>query len=307
MSLTPIHAFSLFNYVLDILLPEFGDDPSVVPHGLANTTAQLLAGAHRQGRVGFDYAAYYGGEPNPRSANKTVPNGSVPIWNVYDHGVNNAEGALRWPSEVYRLNGSLAAGRAAMALLTGKLDAYQGQVQGTFCADEVFCGRDPERGTETCTVVETMASYEHAFATLGELGLQDRVERLAFNALPAALTGDMWTHVYVHQANSVFAGVTHPKSSRGASHDHGHDHAHVAARAAAKACPRGACAALGGGPAAFSEIQGVWCVLCGVCCAVCAVRCALCGVWCVLCAVCCVLCAVCCALCAVCCVLCAAC
>lgn len=97
--------------------------------------------------------------------------------NVYDHGVNNAEGGLRWPSEVYRLNHSLADGVAAMKLLTDKLDEYQNQVQGTFCADEVFCGRDPERGTETCTVVETMASYEHSFATLGTLELMDRIER----------------------------------------------------------------------------------------------------------------------------------
>ena len=70
----------------------------------------------------------------------------------------------------YRLNHSLAEGVAAMTLLTDKLDEYQAQVQGTFCADEVFCGRDPERGTETCTVVEMMASYEHSFATLGTLG-----------------------------------------------------------------------------------------------------------------------------------------
>jgi hypothetical protein len=31
---------------------------------------------------------------------------------------------------------------------------------------------------------------------------------LAFNAMPAALTADMWTHVYVQNANSVFAGQT---------------------------------------------------------------------------------------------------
>jgi len=36
-----------------------------------------------------------------------------------------------------------------------------------------------------------MASWEQSFATLGRLELMDRVERLAFNALPAALTGDM--------------------------------------------------------------------------------------------------------------------
>ena len=44
-----------------------------------------------------------------------------------------------------------------------------------------------------------MASYEQSFATLGRLELMDRVERIGFNALPAALTADMWTHVYVQQ------------------------------------------------------------------------------------------------------------
>lgn len=116
----------------------------------------------------------------------------------------------------------------------------------------------------------------------------DRVERLAFNALPAALTADMWTHVYVQQANSVYAGVTHPKSTRGrGGHSsstntdggvHVHVHAHDAAYASAKSCPRGACggssssgsgssssgsgdggggAYNGDGPSAFEEIQDV--------------------------------------------------
>ena len=52
----------------DILLPAFGHDADVVPRGLANTTATLLDGAHRMGRVGFDYGAYYGGRPAPAAA-----------------------------------------------------------------------------------------------------------------------------------------------------------------------------------------------------------------------------------------------
>merc|ERR1712086_1109224 len=68
-------------------------------------------------------------------ATTVLINRSVEEWNVYDHGVNNAEGALRWPGELYRLNGSLAEGLAALKLLTGKLDLYQKQVQGTMCAD----------------------------------------------------------------------------------------------------------------------------------------------------------------------------
>jgi hypothetical protein len=87
-----------------------------------------------------------------------------------------------------------------MHFALGMMDKYQGQLQSLFCADEVFCGRDPNRGTETCAVVEAIASLEFAFVTLGTTSLIDRAERLAFNALPAALTSDMWTHVYVQQA-----------------------------------------------------------------------------------------------------------
>lgn len=107
-----------------------------------------------------------------------------------------------------------------MDYVLGMLDKYQGQAQSLFCADEVFCGREPNRGTETCAVVEAMASLEYAFETLGDPALMDRVERLAFNAMPGALTADMWTHVYVQQANSVFAGNTKPGRSA-APHTHG--------------------------------------------------------------------------------------
>lgn len=51
-------------------------------------------------------------------------------------------------------------GEAAMAVVLGMLDEHQGQVNGNFCADEVFCGRNPNRGTETCTVVEQVRSLE---------------------------------------------------------------------------------------------------------------------------------------------------
>ena len=119
----------------------------------------------------------------------TFPEGSVPGWNTNDHGVNNAEGAMRWPAVSYRLSGN-ASDRAEMDFMLGMLDKYQGQISALFCADEVFCGRQPNRGTETCAVVEAMSSLQMAFNTFGDPLLLDRAERLAFNALPAALTGD---------------------------------------------------------------------------------------------------------------------
>ena len=78
---------TLLEYALDVILPEFGSEPAVAPLGLANTTRIFLAAAQAMGKVGFDWAAYYGGAPNPRTQNKSFPNGSVHEWNVYDHGV----------------------------------------------------------------------------------------------------------------------------------------------------------------------------------------------------------------------------
>ena len=95
----------------------------------------------------------------------------------------------------YRMYGAAANAHGEMALALHMLETYQAQPNALFCADEVFCGRAPHRGTETCAVVEAMASLEQAFAVLGDPSLADRVESLAFNALPAALTDDMWTHV----------------------------------------------------------------------------------------------------------------
>lgn len=114
------------------------------------------------------------------------PEGSVTGWNTNDHGVNQAEGAMRWPSVAYRMSGA-ESDRAEMDFVLQQLDHWQAQPNAIYCADEVFCGRNPERGTETCAVVEAMASLELGFSTLGDPALMDRVERLAFNALPAAL------------------------------------------------------------------------------------------------------------------------
>ena len=192
-------------YVVDHYVAEFGADRAVMPLGGRRTAEMLMDAARRFRAKGMDWLAYY----NRTGPVKFPTRGSVSGWNTHDHGVNNAEGALAWPAIDQRLGAADAP--AKMALVLHMLDTYQGQPNALFCADEVFCGRAPHRGTETCAVVEAMASLEQAFAVLGEPNLADRTESLAFNALPAALTSDMWTHVYVQQANSVFAGDTKPK------------------------------------------------------------------------------------------------
>jgi len=72
-----------------------------------------------------------------------------------------------------------------------------------FSADEHFAGPDPSQGIELCAVVEAMFSYENIEAILGDADFGDRLERIAFNALPGTLTDDMWAHQYDQQPNQV--------------------------------------------------------------------------------------------------------
>jgi len=83
------------------------------------------------------------------------------------------------------------------------LDRYNGTAFEGFTGDEVLSGLDPTRGTECCAIVEQMYSYEEMFAHTGDRKWAERLEVLGFNALPATLSEDMWTHQYVQQVNQV--------------------------------------------------------------------------------------------------------
>ena len=146
---------TLFDYALDRLLPEHGDDPAVVPLGRNKTAAALLDAAHHMGRVEFDYAAYYGGT-NPRRRISRCPTARSPS------GMSTITAST---TPRVRSGGRRAVPAQRLARRWPRGDAARdrrpdrcAQAQGTMCADEVFCGRDPERGVETCTVVEMLAS-----------------------------------------------------------------------------------------------------------------------------------------------------
>ncbi|MBV9713404.1 MAG: glycoside hydrolase family 127 protein [Ktedonobacteraceae bacterium] len=87
------------------------------------------------------------------------------------------------------------------------LDTYHGQVTGIFSGDEVLAGKNPVQGIELCAVVEYMFSLETLLAISGVPAFADRLERIAFNALPATFKPDMWAHQYDQQANQVICSV----------------------------------------------------------------------------------------------------
>src|SRR5208283_5202230 len=74
---------------------------------------------------------------------------------------------------------------------------------GMFSADELLAGRDPSQGTELCAVVEAMYSLELDLSVIGDPAFGDRLEKIAFNPLPAAQTSDEWSHQYDQQPNQV--------------------------------------------------------------------------------------------------------
>ena len=85
-----------------------------------------------------------------------------------------------------------------------KLMRHHGVANGMFTGDEHLNGQSPVQGTETCAVVEAMYSLEQ-LNVLGDFGAEipDILEKIAFNALPAAFDKDMQGHQYDQQVNQV--------------------------------------------------------------------------------------------------------
>ncbi len=72
-----------------------------------------------------------------------------------------------------------------------------------FSGDECLSGRSPIHGSECCSVTEAMYSYEWLMAITGDSYWADRLEKAAFNALPATISPDMWTHQYDQISNQM--------------------------------------------------------------------------------------------------------
>jgi hypothetical protein len=122
-------------------------------------------------------------------------------WSQMSHVVNNAmmlkSGALLW-----RLTGDPAHLDSAAAM-TELLDRHHGMATGVFTGDECLAGTSPVQGTELCAVAEYMYSLEHLMEYGDDVRWGDRLEKIAFNALPATFSPDMWSHQYDQQVNQV--------------------------------------------------------------------------------------------------------
>jgi DUF1680 family protein len=133
------------------------------------------------------------------------PNSGLTDRGMQTHGVNIAMAIKMSP--VWSLVSGQESDRRAVLQMMDELDRYHGLPNGIFSADEHLAGKNPSQGTELCTVVETMFSLEQSLAILGDPVLGDRLERLAFNALPGAFSDSMWAHQYNQQPNQIMVSL----------------------------------------------------------------------------------------------------
>ncbi|WP_221391594.1 beta-L-arabinofuranosidase domain-containing protein [Dyadobacter sp. NIV53] len=85
------------------------------------------------------------------------------------------------------------------------LDKYNGMAHGLYGGDEALHGNNPTQGSELCSAVEMMFTLESALEITGDVDFADRLEKIAFNALPAQVTDDYTGRQYFQQANQVMA------------------------------------------------------------------------------------------------------
>ena len=149
----------------------------------------LLEFARQLKEQSFDHNAYF-------DSFKDIKAGTE--WRLDTHVVNLAM-CLKGGALYSRIDNSDPDEFAEKAL--GILMKHHSMAAFHFTGDECLAGDSPIRGSELCGVVEAMYSYEHLLANSSNPKWGDLLERLAFNALPAPLSEDTWTHQYDQMTN----------------------------------------------------------------------------------------------------------
>lgn len=121
-------------------------------------------------------------------------------WSQMTHVVNIAM-CLKSKALISRLTGEDPNAFAQKAIKILLKD--HGMAVGHFTGDECLAGRSPLQGSELCSVVEAMYSYEWLLLLTGDSTWAERLENAAYNALPAAISPDMWTHQYDQMTNQI--------------------------------------------------------------------------------------------------------
>jgi hypothetical protein len=119
------------------------------------------------------------------------------------HNVN-VEEALKMPSVYYQLSGQ-AGDEQAVTLGIENLMRENALSFGINSGTEFLSGDSSIQGVELCAIVEAMLSLETSARITGDPLLADRLETIAFNALPAALANNIKGIQYYTVPNNIIA------------------------------------------------------------------------------------------------------
>ena len=122
---------------------------------------------------------------------------------VHSHGVTFAE-MLKLPVLLYKATGKeewKALALKAMRDVFAANETPNGQVS----CNEYLSGRDPWEGSETCVAADMLCSLGHFVEIFADCEAADHMERIAYNALPGAMTKDFTAHQYISLPNQAVA------------------------------------------------------------------------------------------------------
>ena len=117
------------------------------------------------------------------------------------HCVNVAQG-LKEPIIYYQQDPDSQYIQAVKEGLSALRDAH-GFVNGMYGGDEQLHGNDPTQGSELCSAVEMMFSFESILPITGDVYYADYLEKIAYNVLPTQHNDDFTSKQYYQQVNQV--------------------------------------------------------------------------------------------------------
>jgi DUF1680 family protein len=120
---------------------------------------------------------------------------------AYVHCVNLAQG-LKEPVIYYQQSQDEKYAAAVKQGLTALKETH-GYVTGMYGGDECLHGNDPIQGSELCSAVEIMYSFESMLPITGDVYYADYLEKVAYNVLPTQHTDDFMRKQYYQQTNQV--------------------------------------------------------------------------------------------------------
>jgi len=117
------------------------------------------------------------------------------------HCVNVAQG-LKAPVVYYQQHPEQKYPDAVKDGLTALRESH-GFVNGMYGGDELLHGNNPTQGSELCSAIEMMFSFETILPVTGDVYYADYLEKVAYNVLPTQHNDDFTRKQYFQQANQV--------------------------------------------------------------------------------------------------------